>query len=199
MLPEIIESEKGSTIEWVDIDSIKPNPKNRNIHSDEQIERLAKLIKNFGWRHPILISRQSGLIVAGHGRYLAAKKMGAKTVPIHIQDFASSDEEYAFGIADNASALWAELDLAGINLDLPDLGPDFDIDLLGIKDFVLEPADKYGDKDADEVPESRGTDIRLGDIFKLGNHKLICGDATDKTTVERLMSYYKCDCGEIHE
>src|ERR1035437_7341540 len=153
MLPEVIEAEKGSLIEWVDIDSIKPNERNRNKHPEEQIERLSKLIKNFGWRHPLIVSKQSGLLVVGHGRLLAARKLGALKVPVHFQDFASSDEETAFAISDNASALWAELALAGINLDLGDFDPSFDIDLLGIKDFVLDPSD-FGEIKEKELDEN---------------------------------------------
>lgn len=91
-------------------------------------------------------------------------------------------------VADNSIASWAELDLALINSEVPDLGPDFDINMLGLEDFTLEPADKYGDKEADEVPEPRTTTIQLGDLFALGNHRLLCGDSTDASTVARLMN-----------
>jgi DNA modification methylase len=96
-------------------------------------------------------------------------------------------------VADNAASQGSELDLAMINLEVPSLGPDFDIDLLGIDDFALDASDKYADKDADEVPETRKTDIKLGDLFQLGNHRLLCGDATSKADVERLMSGEKAD------
>lgn len=180
-------------IEWVDTNSVIPNAKNRNKHSKEQIERLAKIIKANGWRHPIIVSNLSGQVVVGHGRLEAAKLLGEQKVPVHFQDFANKEEEFQFGIADNAIASWAELDFAGINADLPDMGPDFDLDLLGIKDFELEPADKYGDKDADNIPEQRRTDIVLGDLFSLGEHRLLCGDSTDKASVERLMNGEKAD------
>lgn len=133
--------------EWVDPKSLKPHPKNRNKHPKEQIERLAKLINYQGWRVPIIVSNLSGHIVSGHGRLEAAFKLKHDKVPVSYQDFDNEDHEYAFLQSDNAIALWAELDLSAINLDIPDLGPDFDINMLGLSNFEIEPADKY---DADE-------------------------------------------------
>lgn len=177
----------------VKISHLTPSPRNPNKHSKAQIKRIAKLIEAFGWRHPIIVSAKSGYVVVGHGRLEAAKLMGLDEVPVNIQEFNDEHEEYAFMVADNAIAGWSELDLAQINLAVPDLGPDFDIDLLGIKDFVIEPADKYADKDADAVPQVKETTIRLGDLFTLGNHRLLCGDSTDKVQVERLMNGEKAD------
>lgn len=171
---------------------LKPFPKNRNKHPKEQIERLSKILKYQGIRAPIVVSKRSNCIVKGHGTLEAAKSAGFTEVPIVYQDFDDEDQEYLFVQSDNAIATWAEIDLSGINADLSELGP-FDIDLLGIKDFELEPADKYGDKDADAVPEGRATDIKLGDLFVLGNHRLLCGDSTDHTQVERLMNGEKAD------
>lgn len=142
-------------IVWYAPSDIKPNPKNRNKHSDAQIERLAEIIKYQGWRHPLIVSKRSNLLVVGHGRLEAAKKLGLKFVPVSTQEFDSEDQERAFGVSDNAIASWAELDLSGINLDIPDFGPDFDINMLGLKDFEIEPADKYGDKELDENLETK--------------------------------------------
>lgn len=179
--------------EWIKISELKPHPKNPNKHDSSQIERLIKIIKAYGWRHPIIISKQSGYIIVGHGRLEAAKKMGLKEVPVHYQDYKDESEEYGFMVADNSIASWADLDLASINLEVPNLGPDFDIDLLGIKDFEIEPADKYGDQDADATPEARSTTIKMGDLFSLGSHRLLCGDSTDRSSVEILMNGEKAD------
>lgn len=121
-----------------------PHPRNRNKHSDEQIKRLAKLIEFQGQRHPIIVSTLSGCIVAGHGRKSALEKLGWTEVAIDYQDFENEEQEYLFLQSDNAVALWAELDLAGINSDLEDIGP-FDIELLGIQDFTVEPLDRLDD------------------------------------------------------
>lgn len=101
--------------ELVDPKTLKDHPKNRNKHSQDQIDRLAKLYTYHGVRHPIIVSKESGFIVAGHGRKAAALKAKLKRVPIVYQSFLSDDHEYAFIQADNAIAAWAELDLSGIN------------------------------------------------------------------------------------
>jgi len=122
----------------VPIDEIKINPKNRNVHSNEQIEMLAKIIKANGVRRVLTISNLSGLLTVGHGRLAAMRKLGMTHVPVNYQDYENSDLEYADMVADNAIADWAHMDLAGINFDLADLGPDFDLELLGIKNFQLD-------------------------------------------------------------
>jgi hypothetical protein len=122
------------------------NPKNNNKHPKEQIERLAQLIEFQGFRNPVVVSNRTGFVVAGHGRIEAAKKLGIKDVPVMFQDFDNEAQEYAYLTSDNAIALWAELDLSYVNAEMIDLGPDFDIDLLGIKDFSIEPAEKYESK-----------------------------------------------------
>ena len=126
----------------VSVKELKPNPLNRNSHPKDQVERLAKILEYQGWRYPIKVSKRSGLITSGHGRLEAAKLLKLKEVPVSFQDYADEAQEYADLTADNAIASWSELDLSGINSDIVDLGPDFDLDLLGIKDFGIDPADK---------------------------------------------------------
>lgn len=175
--------------------SLKPHPKNRNSHSKEQIERLAKLYEFHGIRHPIIVSNLSGHIVAGHGRREAAVRAKIKEFPVVFQDFTDEVAEYAFIQADNAIALWAELDLSGINSDIGDLGPDFDLDLLGIKNFTLDASDKLEHGcDEDEVPEAKPEPkVVRGEVYILGNHRLMCGDSTSITGIEKLMNGEKAD------
>lgn len=170
--------------------TLRDHHKNRNKHSDEQIERLAKLYGYHGVRHPIIVSSLSGCIVAGHGRKLAAIKAGIPEMPVVFQSFADEQAEYAFIQADNAIALWADLDLAGINADLGDLGPDFDLEMLGIEDFTLDIADKLEPGcDEDDVPEARPEPkVVRGEVYILGNHRLMCGDSTAITDIEKLMN-----------
>lgn len=177
--------------ELVDVKALRPHPKNRNKHPDDQIERLAKILKYQGVRAPIVVSNRSNKIVKGHGTLQAIKANQWDKAPVVYQDFEDDDQEWLFVQSDNAIASWAELDLKGINADIGELGP-FDIDLIGIKDFVVEPAEKdLGDEEA--VPEARETNIKLGDLFILGDHKLLCGDSTDSAQVERLMNGEKAD------
>lgn len=124
----------------VQLGDLKPYPRNRNTHTPEQIERLAKLLKYQGIRAPIVCTDEL-VIAKGHGTLEAIKLNGWKKAPVVIQEFKDEDQLYAFVQSDNSIASWADLDLSGINADLPDLGPEFDLDLLGIKDFILEPAD----------------------------------------------------------
>lgn len=177
----------------IDPSKLKNHPKNRNKHGQDQIERLAELYKYHGIRHPIIVSNLSKCIVAGHGRKLAAIRAGIKEMPVVYQDFDSSESEYAFIQADNAIALWAELDMAGINSDIGDLGPDFDINMLGIQDFTLDVAEKDFEGDPDEVPEVVEPVAKLGQIYKLGEHRLMCGDSTDEANVSTLMNGERAD------
>lgn len=126
----------------VETDKLIPNPDNTNDHPKDQIDHLAKQYAYTGMRTPIIVSKQSGLIVAGHGRWLAAKKAKLKHVPVSYQDFETPAQEFAFSVADNATADWANLNLGKINLQLPQFGPELKIEMLGIKDFQLDPAEK---------------------------------------------------------
>lgn len=178
----------------VPLSELRQHPKNRNKHPANQIERLAKVLKYQGWRKPITVSNRSGFITAGHGRLEAALKNGWKEVPVDYQDYESEEQEYADLTADNALASWAELDLSGINLDIGDLGPDFDIELLGLQEFTVEPADKIEPKtDEDAIPEHVEPKTKLGDIYQLGRHRLMCGDSTSIDAVERLMDGAKAE------
>lgn len=176
----------------VNINVLEDHPKNRNKHSKDQIDRLAKLYEYQGIRHPIIVSRLTDLIVAGHGRKMAAKKLGMETFPVVYQEFENHEQEYAFLQSDNAIAIWAELDLSGINSDVPELGPDFDIDLLGIRNFTIDVAEK-GLADENEIPEKVEPRTKPGDLYIMGNHRLLCGDATVLDSVDTLMGEEKAD------
>jgi DNA modification methylase len=180
--------------ELVPVESLKPHPKNRNKHPQAQIERLAKILAYQGWRYPVKVSNRSGFVTAGHGRIEAARINGWKAVPVSCQDYDSDEQEYADVQSDNAIASWAELDLSGIYGDILDLGEGFDVDLLGIEDFqtvdteVIEPG-----CDEDEVPEVGDSRVKLGDVWRLGEHRLMCGDSTSVDAVEKLMAGAKAD------
>lgn len=180
--------------EIVEIHKLIPNPKNPNSHSDEQVERLSKIIDYQGQRSPIVVSNKSGFITKGHGRLLAMQKLGWEKVAIDYQDYENDAMEYADIVADNAIAEWSQLDLSQINKDFIDLGPDLDIEMLGLKDFVIEPLEKLEPlTDEDAVPEVTHPITRRGDIWLLGNHRLMCGDSTMIDDVEKLMNGEKAD------
>jgi hypothetical protein len=127
----------------VKLKELKPHPKNPNTHSKDQIERLAKLIEYQGQRRPIIVSSLSGHIVAGHGTLEAIKKLGWKDCAVSYQDFENEEQEYAFIVSDNAIQEWSDLDLAGINLEIQNLGPDIDVEMLGLKNFSIVPEGSF--------------------------------------------------------
>ena len=187
---------QAKDIQLVKIETLKPHPKNMHKHSKDQIDRLCKLIEYQGFRNPIIIQKGTDLIVAGHGRILAAKKLKIKEVPVIYQEFESEAQLYSYIVSDNAIGKdsWATLDLSMINTEMLDFGPDFDIDMLGIKDFVIEPIEKFeAQTDEDEVPEVIHPITRRGDIWLLGNHRLMCGDSTMINDVDKLMNSEKAD------
>lgn len=114
---------------------LKVHPKNRNKHPDSQIGRLSQIIEYQGFRIPIKVSNLSGFVTSGHGRLLAAIKLQMTEVPVDFQDYESEAQEYADIQADNAIALWAELDPIGIKDDILQSNFELDTDLLGIKYF----------------------------------------------------------------
>lgn len=124
--------------EMVKPEKLKPHPRNANKHPDDQIERLGKIIQEHGWRHPIVVSEDSGFIVFGHARVVCALKNKWDKVPVQYQKFESEEAEFQSLIADNEIARWASVDLSAIHNSLKDLAP-FDIELMGFKDFKFEP------------------------------------------------------------
>jgi DNA modification methylase len=170
---------------------IVPNPKNKNIHPDKQIKVLAKIIDARGQRSPIVISKRSGFITKGHGRLMAIKMLGWDKAAVDLQDYESEAEEYADMIADNEIARYAEFDkesfLEDLNIE------DFDPELYGLIDFEI-PAEKLEPQcDEDDVPEVVNPITKRGDIWLLGNHRLMCGDSTMIDDVEKLMDGEKAD------
>jgi len=178
-------------IKLVPLSEIKLNPKNRNKHPPEQIDRLVEIIKYQGFRRPGTISNRSGFLACGEGRYLAAKRLGLEAMPIMFQDYESEEQEYADGIADNTIDKWAELDLSSIYEDVSAF-ENLNTDMLGFKEFEMPTIVEPGAGD-DEIPEQVEAKTKLGDLYKLGEHRLLCGDSTDIVQVEKLMGGEKAD------
>lgn len=142
---------RANEIKMVKVKDLKPSQKNKNKHGQDQIEMLSKHYDYQGFRVPLIVSNLTGEVVSGNGRLLAAKRHGIKELPVIFQDFDSVEQEYAFLTADNALADWSELDMSGINADVGDLGPDFDINLLGIKDFTIDVSEKETKNTSEEM------------------------------------------------
>ncbi len=126
----------------VSIDELKPNPLNPNTHPTAQVEKLTKIIRAHGWRHPITVSNRSGFIVSGHCRLYAAQRLGVKSVPVDYQDFKSEAEELAVLIADNKIQELAETDTSKMADIVHELeAADYDLTLAAVDFDELEPAD----------------------------------------------------------
>jgi hypothetical protein len=134
---------KCSYTELRDVVNMVENPKNYNKHSSRQIDMLAKIMNFQGWRHPIVVSKRSGFIVAGHGRLQAAKKLGWDKCPIDLQDFPDEATELAFLVSDNKIQELAETDNDMLLEIATSLGDSFDTELLGLDtDIMIQPLDE---------------------------------------------------------
>jgi len=179
------------------VSDLIPYINNSRTHSEEQINQIIGSIKEFGFTNPILLEEENG-IIAGHGRLMAVQKMGWSEVPCVTIKGLTKTQIKALNIADNQIALNAGWDLDKLKLEVKGLDEeDFNLDILGfnknqIDDFLFE--ETLGLTDEDEVPkEIEEPKSKLGDIFLLGNHRLMCADATIETDVEKLLNSQKAD------
>ena len=180
------------------ISELIPYINNSRTHSDEQVSQIASSIKEFGFTNPVLIDAAGG-IIAGHGRVMAAKKLNLTEIPCIVLDALTEAQKKAYIIADNQLPLNAGWNLDTLRLEIESLGElDFDIDLLGFDDDflngLLEEEPTEGLTDEDDVPEAPESPVSvLGDIWQLGDHRLMCGDSTSIDAVEKLMDGHKAD------
>ena len=185
-------------IQEVAVNKLIPYAKNSRTHSPEQVGQIAASIKEFGFRNPILVDGVG--IIAGHGRLMAAQKLGLDKVPtIDCSDMTESQKK-AYIIADNRLALNAGWDVAMLNIELQELEDEgFDISITGFDttelDALLNPiVETEGLTDEDAVPDVPvEPKTKVGDIYILGNHRLMCGDSTSIDAVELLMANQKAD------
>ena len=179
-------------INYREIGELIPYVNNSRTHSEQQVQQVASSIKEFGFTNPILIDEQDG-IIAGHGRLLAAQKLKLDEVPTITLEGLTEAQRKAYVIADNQLALNADWDIDALKVEVDRLTElDFDIDLLGFDDDFLsslleeEPAE--GLTDEDSVPDVEDDPVTVeGDVWILGNHRLMCGDSTSIDAVDRVM------------
>lgn len=176
-------------IEYVDIDSIKPYKNNAKLHPKEQIEQIKKSIEQFGMDDPIGIWQDE--IVEGHGRLIACKELGYTEVPIIRLDHLTDEERKAYTLAHNKLTMNSDFDLDILQeeldsfdtIDMSDFGFDLDLDIDEEQEIIED--------EIPEVPEE--PKAKLGDIYQLGNHRLMCGDSTKEEDVAKLMNGVKAD------
>jgi DNA modification methylase len=178
-------------IAWQPLGELIPYARNPRTHSDAQVAQIAASIREFGWTNPVLVDGQNG-IIAGHGRVLAARKLGLERVPVIELAYMSEAQKRAYVLADNQLALNAGWDdeLLGVELaDLSDLG--FDLGLIGFGAGELErllAGTKEGLIEDDEAPALPKQAVsKPGDLWILGDHRVVCGDATVMADLERVL------------
>lgn len=172
------------------IDALIPFARNSRTHSDGQIAQIAASIREFGWTNPLLIDEEGG-VIAGHGRLLAARKLGEVEVPCIALVGLTAAQKRALVIADNKLALNAGWDAELLSSEIAGLGEDgFDLSLLGFSEdelagLLVEKTE--GLTDPDEIPEPPANPVSvLGDVWVLGKHRIVCGDSTDADCVAKV-------------
>lgn len=174
-------------------DKLVPYDKNPRTHSPEQVNQIAASIAEFGFLNPILVDTAAG-IIAGHGRLQAAKQLGLAQIPVVVLDHLTEAQKRAYVIADNKLALNAGWDEDLLRAEMTALAAeDFDLPVIGFSDdelaaLLAEPNTAEGQTDEDAVPEAPETPVsKPGDLWRLGNHLLLCGDSTVLANVERVL------------
>lgn len=175
-----------------------PYARNSRTHSDEQVNQIVSSIKEFGFLNPVIVDGENG-IIAGHGRVMAAQKLGLEVLPVVEAAHLTETQKRAYIIADNKLASNAGWDDEMLRIEFDELQQEgFDLELTG---FSLDEVDQLqieeiedGLTDEDEVPEAPETPVSVrGDLWQLGNHRLMCGDSTSIDDVERLMGGQEWD------
>jgi DNA modification methylase len=185
----------AAKVELMPVSRLVPYARNSRIHSDEQVAQIAASINEWGWTIPVLVD-ETGQLIAGHGRIMAARKLGLTEVPAMTATGWTEAQKKAYVIADNKLALNAGWDLDALKVELADLGElGFDVGLTGfggdeLADLLAEQTE--GLTDPDDAPEPPADPVSVeGDVWILGNHRIICGSSTDAHTVEKLLGKVK--------
>jgi DNA modification methylase len=185
-------------VKYRKVEDLIPYVNNSRKHSDEQVAQIASSIKEFGWTNPILIDGTNS-IIAGHGRLMAARKLKMEEVPTIELGHLTDTQRKALVIADNKLALNADWDTTLLTIELDELLKDgFALDILGFNadelNALMEPEQVDGLTDEDAVPEvPEEPKTKLGDIYQLGNHRLMCGDSCSVTDMDKLVNERQVD------
>lgn len=179
-------------IEYVSIEEIKPYKNNAKIHTTEQIEQIKKSIKDYGMNDPIGVWKDN-TIIEGHGRLEACKQLGYKEVPIIRLENLTDEERKAYTLIHNQTTMNTGFDLELLSSELEDIT--IDLSDYGFEDFKLDELEEPKEIVEDEIPEIEEDNIKskLGDIYELGNHILMCGDSTKKEDIEKLLNNKEVD------
>lgn len=170
-------------IEYLPVESLKPYERNAKLHPAEQVAQIKRSIEDNGMNDPIGIWGKDNTIVEGHGRWLACKELGMQTVPVIRLDHMTDAQRKEYALIHNQTTMNSGLDLDILNMELADL-PDFDADFYG---FELQEPDNVKEDDYNpEIPEE--PKAKRGEIYRLGRHRLMCGDSTSAEDVRALVN-----------
>jgi len=195
MATSILEMLRKLAVQIWPIDRLLPYIRNARTHSEEQVAQVAASIQEFGWTNPILVGGD-GVIIAGHARLAAARKLGIAEVPVIVLDHLTETQRRALVLADNKLALNAGWDDEMLRVELESLKEDdFNLDLVGftseeLDGLLRDPEEAHdGLTDEDAVPAAEEAAVSVvGDVWLLGEHRLLCGDATQMGDVEKVLN-----------
>ena len=181
-------------VEYIPIDELKPYDKNAKIHTAEQIDQIKQSITDFGMNDPIGVWGKDNLIVEGHGRLIACKQLGFMEVPIIRLDSLTDEQRRAYTLIHNQTTMSTGFDIDILNEELDNI----DIDMSGYGfdiDIEIDDIDEDTEVKEDEAPEAKEGEpkAKMGDIYQLGQHRLMCGDSTKQEDVDKLMNGVKAD------
>ena len=177
-------------VEYVSIDKIKPYQRNARKHDSKSIEVIANSISEFGMADPIAVWGKENIVIEGHGRLLALKQLGYDKAPIIHLDYLTDEQRRAYTLAHNKTAEFSEWDMELLTDEAESI---FNIDLSDFGFDLSEDEEEETEIIEDEVPEEVEPVAKIGDIWQLGRHRLMCGDSTSVTDVEKLMDGNKID------
>ena len=179
-------------VERRSVKSLIPYARNARTHTDAQVAQIAASIREWGWTNPVLVDADGG-IIAGHGRVLAARKLGIDEIPVMVAENWSEAQKKAYVLADNQLAVNAGWDMDLLKVEIGELAEaGFSLDLIGFDEKTLAglmSGPNEGLTDPDETPEPPAEPVSvLGDVWVLGKHRIVCGDCTDALVVEKALN-----------
>ena len=176
-------------IEYLTLDKLKPYDKNARKHQEADLSTIKASITEFGMSDPIGVWGEDNVIVEGHGRYLACKELGIDNVPVIHLDHLTDEQRRAYALAHNKTAEMSEWDIDLLGEELDDI---FEIDM---SDFGFDLSEEEEETEVieDEVPQEVDPVAKMGDIWQLGRHRLMCGNSLDQDDIDKLLNGNKCE------
>lgn len=169
----------------LEINKLTAYKENAKLHPEEQVNQIAASIREFGFNDPIAIWGDNNLIIEGHGRLLAAEKLNIKSVPCIRLDHLTDEQRRAYTLAHNQTTMTSGFNITTLENELAALG-NFDMSQFGFD--IVKFDEEQADEDNYELPDKIEPRVKLGNVWQLGRHKIICGDSTDSAVIEKLMN-----------